>query len=156
MELALHPHSTAKQIAAATGISRERVYQLAREGKVDLATGHTFLARESGQLLAVPTPFGGRGRLSSHFIGGAGELTVCADLLRRGIPVYRACTFVSAADLIIDLGGKLLRIEVRSATRNGKGTLRYPHPSQPERYDVLALVDRAYTVTYRPDILIDL
>lgn len=95
--------------------------------------------------------FGSEKNLSSHFIGGASEMCVCADLLRRGIPVYRAITFVSAADLIADLDGVLTRIEVKSVRRKQDGKFHYS-ALHPERFDVLALVDRQGVVEYRPKI----
>ena len=78
-------------------------------------------------------------------------MCVCADLLRRGIPVYRAITFVSAADLIADLDGVLTRIEVKSVRRKQDGKFHYS-ALHPERFDVLALVDRQGVVEYRPKI----
>lgn len=95
--------------------------------------------------------FGGTKPLPSHFIGGASELCVCADLLKKGVPVYRAVTFVSSADLVADLDGVLTRIEVRSVRRQQDGKFHYSAP-HPERFDVLALVDMAGVVEYRPAI----
>jgi hypothetical protein len=74
--------------------------------------------------------------------------------LRRGIPVYRALTSVSSCDLIVDISGKLLRIEVRSARLHDDGRLAFPAPT-PGRYDVIALVDQHSGVTYRPNAGID-
>lgn len=91
-------------------------------------------------------------KLPSTVIGGASELQCAADLLRRGVPVYRALTQCSSCDLVIDIDGNLVRVEVRSAKRNGGGQLRYPMPRDRLRYDVLALVEPDGRVTYQPDI----
>jgi hypothetical protein len=95
--------------------------------------------------------FGGERKLSSNFIGGASELTAAADLLRRGIPVYRSMTSVAAFDLVAEVGGELIRIEVRSAKRGSDGRLRFPMPAE-KRYDVLALVEPTGEVTYKPEL----
>jgi hypothetical protein len=88
--------------------------------------------------------------LPSNFIGAASELQCAADLLRRGVHVFRSLTPCSGSDLVMDLAGELLRVEVRSAKRNGSGQLTYPRPAE-VRYDVLALVEPDGRVTYQPD-----
>lgn len=115
------------------------------------------IAVKKGKKGRAPKPrvwtghFGHTEKLSSHFIGGASEMIVCADLLKRGIPVYRAITFLSSADLIADMDGALVRIEVKSAKRNENGNFQFAAP-HPERFDVLALVDQHGAVDYRPPI----
>jgi len=138
--------STAASIAAKIGVSRQRVHQICKANGIALADG-----RRRGGSATWINHFGGHEALSSHFVGGASELTTCADLLRRGIPVYRAVTFVSAADLVIDFRGSLLRVEVKSAKRNNSNSLRYPMPADRSRYDILALVEPSGAVTYKPD-----
>lgn len=146
--LSVHPDSSATDLAADAGISRQRVYQICRSAGIEL----TDKRRRKGDAKQWVNHFGGTQSVSSNFIGGASELTASADLLRRGIPVYRALTFVSAADLVIDLGGELKRVEVRSAKRNKAGSLRYPMPADRSRYDFLALVEPDGTVTYKPEL----
>lgn len=144
--LAEDADSTAAIIATKIGVSRQRVHQICKAAGVTLFDG-----RRRGGSAAWSNHFGGPEVLSSHFVGGASELTACADLLRRGIPVYRAVTFVSAADLVIDFRGALLRVEVKSAKRNNSNSLRYPMPADRSRYDILALVESNGAVTYKPD-----
>ena len=146
--LALNPSASASDLASEASISRQRVYQICKSEGIVLVDRR----RLDGRPAQWTNHFGGEMKLSSHFIGGASELTAAADLLRRGIPVYRAVTFVSSADLVIDLDGELLRVEVRSAKRNQNGSLRYPMPANRARYDILALVEADGKVTYKPDV----
>lgn len=151
--LSENPSRTISEIAALVGVTRQRVSQICAANGIKAKDG-----RRGAKPRKAPIPggwknhFGGPHALSSHFIGGASELCACADLLRKGVPVYRAVTFVSSADLIIDCRGRLMRVEVRSAKRNSSGSLRYPVPSDKTRYDVLALVEGTGAVTYKPDI----
>lgn len=140
-----NPEATAAMAAAHLGISRQRVQQLCKREQVKLRDGRSQGRRsERGA-----NHFGGPQRLPSTFIGGACELSAAADLLRRGIPVYRAMTSVSSADLVVEINGELRRVEVRAAKRVG-GSLRYGVPAL-LRYDILALVESDGRVTYKPD-----
>jgi hypothetical protein len=142
---------TATALIERFAVSRQHIYALCKRHGLKLRRS---LQRPRARPERKPTGHFGQaaGALSTHFIGGASELTACADLLRRGVPVYRAITFVSAADLIIDFRGKLIRVEVRSAKRNNNGPLRYQAPINRSRYEVLALVDGHGAVTYKPNI----
>lgn len=91
-------------------------------------------------------------RLPSNFVGGASELQCAADLLRRGVPVWRSLTSCASCDLVIRFAGHLARVEVRSGKRTRGGDLRYPRPVDTTRYDVLAIVEPDGRVTYKPDI----
>ena len=46
--------------------------------------------------------------------GAASELTVSADLLRRGASVYRSLSPAAAFDLVAAFGDRLIRVEVKS------------------------------------------
>lgn len=146
--LAVNPSASASDLALSSGVSRQRVHQICKAEGIVIADRR----RREGRAKQWETHFGGGQKLSSLFVGGASELTAAADLLRRGIPVYRAVTFASAADLVIDKDGALLRIEVRSAKRSQNGALRYPMPADRARYDILALVEPDGKVTYKPDV----
>lgn len=76
-------------------------------------------------------------------------MTVCAALLRRGIPVYRACTFVGEVDLVMKHAGRYLGVEVRSARKNKSGGTSYCSPKR-DRYDVLALCFQDGSVKFQP------
>lgn len=146
--LTVNKNASAADLAAAANVSRQRVHQICKAEGISIVDRR----RRAGEPKQWSNHFGGDKKLSSHFIGGASELTAAADLLRRGIPVYRAVTFVSSADIVIDINGKLLRVEVRSAKRNQDGCLRYPMPADRARYDILALVEPDGTVTYKPEL----
>ena len=139
--------ATAAELAQHAGVSRQRVYQICKAAGITLSRAARPIEPRQWS-----SHFGLQEKLSSHFIGGASECSAAADLLRKGIPVYRAMTFVSSADLVIDRNGELLRVEVRSAKRNINGTLRYPMPIDRSRYDVLALVEPDGAVTYKPPL----
>jgi hypothetical protein len=143
-----NPLITATEIATTLGIARQSVYSHAKTKGIELKKQmpgiHSNPRVWKGQ-------FGNEKKLGSHFIGGTSEMYACADLLRRGIPVYRAITFMSSADLIADMDGKLVRVEVKSAKRGAAGHLQYASP-KPDKFDVLALVDPDGKVEYRPSI----
>jgi len=145
---------TAKELAEGAGVTRQRVSQVLKELGVTIRKGRrvSHPSRRRGARIRTDTSRRPGSELGSHFVGGASELTAAAALLRRGIPVYRALTFCSACDLIIEMGGKLLRVEVRSARRSRTGHLAYPVPADRVRYDVLALVERDGTVTFKPSL----
>lgn len=54
--------------------------------------------------------------LKGH-LGAAGEITVCADLLRKGYSVFRSVAFDSPYDLVISSGRKMYRVEVKTSRR---------------------------------------
>lgn len=139
---------SASELAENLGVSRQRVYQICSKHGIKF---NKTIGRKIGEK-SWADQFGNTNRLPSNFIGNASELTVAADLLRHGIPVYRALTQSSSCDLIVDVDGSLLRIEVRSAKRNIDGVLRYAMPADRNRYDVLALVESNCTITYKPEI----
>lgn len=141
------PKITKAQAAAQLGVTRQHISQLASTLGLKMVDGRTL--RASTRDRQWKNQWGGTGSLSSNFVGGAGELTAAADMLRRGIPVYRSCTAVSSFDLVADVDGVLFRVEVRCAKLRG-GRLAFLAPAK-GRYDVLALVDQNGAVTYRPN-----
>lgn len=150
--LQANPGISAKQLAELLGVTRSRVYQLAKnEGMVLARPLYPHMPREPYR---GANRFGGDAILSCHYVGGISELVVCADLLRRGFPVYRAVTFHSAADLVTDIRGRLIRVEVRSATRDNDGFLRFARPTDASRYDLLAAVEPDNIVSYFPEGLV--
>lgn len=85
-------------------------------------------------------------------VGAIKELIVAAELLRDGWSVYRSLSVSAACDLVAIKGKRILRIEVRSATRNGLGHLQYGGQTRVElradRYTTLALVVDGEAVIY--------
>ena len=143
-----NPAITAKEVAGLLGITRQAVHGHVKNLGLKLGDGRR--GRVSSPRIWTGH-FGNEKKLTSHFIGGASEMIVCADLLKRGIPVYRAITFVSAADLVADMAGVLVRVEVKSVRRNQAGNINYKAPNA-HRFDLLALVDCDGAVEYRPPI----
>jgi hypothetical protein len=127
-------------------ISRQAVSAMAKKYNLQMRDGR----KTTTPMPTKKNHFDSARAVSSHFVGGASECTVAAHLLRLGIPVYRAMTFVSAADLVVDHDGVLLRIEVRSARIYKFGGMSYAQPTDTTRYDVLALVTPDGGVIYKP------
>lgn len=89
--------------------------------------------------------------------GAANELVVAVDLMRRGYDVYRAVSPALACDLVVMRGALAMRVEVRSTSRDVRGTGRVKIPILPRdkgRFDVAALVEPNGTIHYRglPDV----
>jgi hypothetical protein len=63
--------------------------------------------------------------LCSVTIGAIGELTVCADLMRKGFNVFRAVSPACYCDLIATHGPTTLVIEVRTGTHQ-RGRFIFP------------------------------
>lgn len=145
--LKAEPEISQTQAAQRLGVSRQRISQLCKELGLKMKRG---VRPWKPPLLGTGLNHFGyeRQRRNPSFIGGASELTVAADLLRRGIPVYRSLTHVGAFDLIADYDGTLVRVEVRSAKRKPDGRLIFVRPEP--RYDVLALVTQEAEIIYRP------
>ena len=141
------PATTASIASEMLGVSKQRIFQIAKKAGLKLRDGR--MDKASSRDTRWKNHWGGPEGLCSNFVGGAGELFAAANLLRRGIPVFRAMTSVANCDLIADVDGVLLRIEVRCAkVKDGRFAFAYP---QAGRYDVLALVDQNGIVTFRPN-----
>ncbi len=91
--------------------------------------------------------------LAPGTVGAMHELVVCADLMRRGLHVYRAMSPHNPCDLAAVVGDVTLRIEVTTGiyTNSGKG---YSHgkASKVKRFDVLAIVMKCGAIHYEPSI----
>ena len=84
-------------------------------------------------------------------LGAASEMIVIADLLLRGFSVFRSMSPACKCDLLAMDSRNHFKIEVKTATRNSRGFLRFGTPSK-NRFDFLALVLLdSKTVVYRPD-----
>jgi PD-(D/E)XK endonuclease len=77
-------------------------------------------------------------RAPDNFVGAANELTVAADLLRRGYAVFRSVTMQAPFDLVAVRGTTVERVEVKSQVRVWDKTL----------FDVLAVVGADGQVRY--------
>lgn len=93
--------------------------------------------------------FGSAERMSTSLVGACSELIAAADLMRRGLIVCRSLSPVSSYDLVVDVEGQLIRVEVRSGRRKDDGRVYCAVPDR-GRFDVLAIVDQHARVEYRP------
>lgn len=144
--VAANPTITAKALAEESRLSRQTVYEACKRLGITLQDGRRTKVISQPANTKAP-----KAQLSPNLVGAASEMTVCADLLRRGWPTYRACAATAAAAVIAEIGGKLHRIEVRTAQRQGNA-LRYGMPKNDVHYDILALVDPEGHITYKPAI----
>lgn len=94
-------------------------------------------------------------KLPTGTVGAISELIVSADLLRRGFEVFRALSQSCSCDLAILHESKLIRVEVRTASRSSAGKLMFAfRPGEDQRHDLLALVtDDGHTIEYRPTLV---
>lgn len=92
-------------------------------------------------------------RLSSGVVGAAHEMIVAADLILRGLHVFRAVSQSCQCDLaILDSENRLWRVEVTTGCYNLKGGISHPTKDS-SRFDLLAIVGRSDgKITYRPPL----
>ena len=94
---------------------------------------------------------GERWSLATATVGAIHEYIVGIDLLKRGHHVFRALSPSSPGDLAVLMGKRLVIVEVTTGSRSTKGVLTYP-PHKNGSHDVIAVVERAGTITYIPDL----
>lgn len=82
-------------------------------------------------------------------LGGIGELTVCANLLRSGFAVFRAVADHEDCDVVAIKDGKVYRVEVKTCRRLASGKIVMPQ-ADPARFDVLAAIDHFGCISYLP------
>ena len=81
-------------------------------------------------------------------VGAIHELVVSIDLMKRGLPVFRALSSACACDLGVLCNGRLLRFEVTTGYIGCKGSLSYPKHKK-QNFDVIAVVSPG-GITYLP------
>jgi Holliday junction resolvase-like predicted endonuclease len=88
-------------------------------------------------------------------VGAAAEMLVCADLLARGLDVFRSVSHLARCDMIASSRStyEMVRIEVRCGRRNGLGKIVYTPKQEDLRTacDLLAIVIAGGEVVYLPD-----
>ncbi|MCK4625028.1 MAG: hypothetical protein KAV00_06945 [Phycisphaerae bacterium] len=83
-------------------------------------------------------------------VGAMHELVVAADLLKRGLSVFRALSSMCSCDLVILRGKQLLRVEVTTGYIGFRG--KNGHPSKDKsKFDLLAVVIND-EIMYSPNI----
>lgn len=148
--LSNNPGLNRKELAKICGVSKQRISQICKKHGLNPVN----VADTRPPPPQLINGLGGTAKLSPNFVGSVSELTAATDLLRRGIPVYKALTFVSSVDLIVDIDQSLVRVEVRSARTASNGRWTYATPADRSRYDVLAVVNQHGEVRYKPENVI--
>jgi hypothetical protein len=85
-------------------------------------------------------------------IGSAAEMLVAADLLSRGIEVFRALNMHCSCDLVAHRFGRLVKVEVKTGKIDSRGRPIVGISRQRGKFDVLAVVDRKSGIHYYPPI----
>jgi hypothetical protein len=80
--------------------------------------------------------------------GMLAELTACCDLARKGFEVFKAVNPIGSCDLVVWLGSKGLRVEVKHGVMTNTGRPICNATRNAGKYDVLALVTYEGTVHY--------
>lgn len=145
--LRANPSITGQEAADLLGVSRQRVQQIVKKFGFAISDGRTKSAIKAVRYAAYPEAYD---KVPKTHVGGANELLVAAYLLARGIPTYRSLTVSSRCDLIADIRGKFVGIEVKTAYKTASGHLNHGFIDK-TRYDVLALVDPSGAITFRPN-----
>lgn len=148
-----NPEVTTLEAVHELGISRQRLHQLVRSEGVTLRDGRVKFAEPSTSLDSPPLAHINT-RVGPKAAGGISELIVAIDLLRRGLDVYQSMTTGGQCDLVAinRLTEKVVRVEVKSAQRNGKGRILCV-VGLTNRFDVLAKVLPGGEIFYEPDII---
>jgi hypothetical protein len=141
----------ASAIASALGVSRQRVYQAAKQNGIALPKYH-YAERATPRPPRPRVITGGVETTVSHATAGTvSELLVAADMLARGWLVYMPVMHSRGHDLIATRNGALVTVEVRSAHRSATGSLVFA--KKPEETSThYALVVTGEPVHYKPDL----
>lgn len=144
----------ASAIAIELGVSRQRVYQVAKKEGVALPKYHHPVYRLTNRQ-GLPKPRlltgGVETQISSATVGSVSELLVAADLLARGWHVYMPVMHSRGHDVIATKGSAIVTVEVRSAHRNVSGKLIYA--KKPEcASSHFGLVVTGEKVWYEPEL----
>ncbi len=104
-----------------------------------------------------PIPNGWRSGLSSGRVGAIHEFIVCADLLKRGLSIFRAVSPSEHFDLAVCRAGihPIYRVEVTTGYSSSSGRLMHPKIKKigSGSFDLLAIVSRNNpVVAYDPPL----
>lgn len=85
-------------------------------------------------------------------VGAIQEMLACADLLKRGISVFRAVSPQETCDLLALKDGLLKRVEVTTGFRTQTGRLNHSKSAHRHRFDLLMVVDKSGNIYYDPPL----
>jgi hypothetical protein len=141
-----NPQCSQGDAAKALGVTRQRISQLCKREGVTLQRPPPRPLPDHGRTTEITgTTLMGRAR--PRFIGTAdnsstgalAEVIACADLMDRGHHVFRSLGPSSPCDLIVLIGNRPFRVEVKTSRRGRGGAVVKPN-RVPDRFDVLACV----------------
>ena len=92
--------------------------------------------------------------MNSGTVGAIGELTVCADLLKKGYEVFRSVASTCSCDVLAMKNGKVLRIEITRGVVKKETNCVYYARHNPDNYDVIAVWFKNGTISYIGDEVI--
>ncbi len=148
---------TARQIAEAIGITKTRVYQIAKSYGIGIVTPlrpekapKEFVPKVPKPAVARVITGGVSSPLNTTIVGTISEVLAAADLMSRGWGVYMPLVRHRGFDLLCEKEGKIIKVEVRSAHRTLEGKVTFGK-SLYDRADVYALVTTGDPVSYSPD-----
>lgn len=150
-ELQRNPQATARELADALGVSRQRIYQaLSRYGITPQRPRSPAVKKPPSP--PMPTLGGACAPLSHTTCGTISELVAAADLLARGYHVYIPLVRHRGHDLIaVSRAGKILTVEVRGGRKGASGQRVYNAIAQRHmKSDLLAIVIAGEPVEYKP------
>lgn len=139
----------AAAIASRLGITRARVYQIAKRAGVSFPR-QTSLRVPVKPRARVMTG-GVSAPINASVAGTIAELLVAADLMARGWQVFMPLIASKGHDLIAAKADRLITVEVRSAYRNSAGRLIYARKPDCSSSHYAAVIT-GEPVHYDPDI----
>lgn len=143
---------TAREIARALNVSRQRIYQVADAHGLTLPSGRHPLDGRRPPPPKARIVTGGIVQPISHSTAGTiAELLAAADLMARGWQVFFPLVRSTGHDLIGCRGAELVTVEVRSAIRNAAGAIVF-NKKTTSKSDHHAYVVTGEIVTYKPEL----
>lgn len=104
-------------------------------------------ASESLRLAMPPV----QSRVTAANRGAMTELMVCVDLMARGIPVFRAVAPNCPCDLIAQVAGRLLRVEVKTSPTQFRDVISRMERGLTTGVDLVAYVLSTGEAVYHPE-----
>lgn len=148
------PEMSATVIAEQLGVSRERVRQLLNELGLPTKTAAPprIKRKPIGEFRSIRHQRFKK-PVNRCSTGAHAEMIVCADLLGRGLDVFRSISSSARCDLIASSRTRnaLIRIDVKSGFRRQNGHVSYPMPIEPNSCDLIAVVLLGGELVYVPD-----
>jgi hypothetical protein len=143
----------AADIARETGVSRQRIHQIAKRAGITLLRWTPRLRNPAPSPTPRVVTGGICGPINQTIAGTIAEMLVAADLLARGWQVFLPAVRLNIGhDLVATRGSEVMTIEVRSATRRKTtGVIMRPTKANcPSTHYAWVLTGEP--VVYSPDI----